>query len=1339
MNCNSFNIKTLSLSSAFLLAIVSATIAAPPPNDNCSTPTAISGNGSFPFDLTQATFSAEGQDWCWGQGGGISFSNDVWFCWTPPCSGMAQIQTCGQTNVDTRISWYRNCVCPTPPPSQPPFCCDDDGCGLQSFINCEVECGVPVLIRLGCKPGTTPGTGNLLITCTGTSCDACDDCCGRRPEFVSRPTPGGSGFTGGVAVMTQESGIANRVLDLVDISSQPPVGTMTNWNTTFYTPTALQDWTQTNLGTVFGVTLDDQGNIYVAHTSVYGDFLNGPTDAIGTIAGGAAGAIYKIDTNTGIPSTFAVLPNAFITGCFNPPDCYPGLGNICFSCPYKNLYVSNHEDGRIYRLDTAGNILSTWRHSTGTVLPGLPPPDPNGFSPLTPHPTTLRGQRVWAVRTNGGRLYYSVWREDGGRPSVPLSNEVWSVKLFPNGDFIAGSETLEITVPVWSNQFSNPVSDISFKPGSCCMLLAERTMSDDTTSYAHQSRFLEYCKAGNVWTPSGVTFQTGAPAPAPPAPDSSAGGCDYDFATGAGVNVNVWVTSDYMKYPPLLPFGNEVLYGLGGMQYTGTNPYSNGIMIDSNQMTTAHNKFLQGDVEITCPIPNPPPCALNPATGQCENSCPTPGTICGPVEVVRTIDGFYLITRCDCGQDGHCRMVYNGPDLPPVCVDPCPVPPGGICAPKTRTNLDGTTTFTCGCQDDPPQCQPISYCNPDQPGTCLPACAGPCPTGLPCTPVEIREYPPGSGNFSITQCDCNAPPCHPIVVGGHVRCTGECPGPDGGLCKVEATMEPEVVGGPPPGVLYRCKCECKYPPQNMVDWWPMNGTTPVKDRANLLNHGNPAGGVSVGGGCVGQGLTFNGTNGVVTVPNAIATADINFGLGDFTLEGWVKTTVQGYQPMLDKRAGGFPNVAGYAFFLWTGGNIGFQMGSPPFANFFTSGFNVQDGQCHHVAAVVKRGSPNQIRLYVDGVFQSFTNSTVTGSVNNTANLLFGREYIFSGGGTPLFFNGVLDEWEFFRRALTNQEILDLYNARNFGKCCDVCYASPVVFCRNQSVKKLCFDICNNCDTAATYSWNLAGPLGGPGCSATGPITFSPSSGTTGILKPGQCKTICVNVSLPTGMPVPPPIVTACYQLSVTNLTTGKQFACTNTVTRSRSLCIECFPPCDVPIVISGTTRDFTMMVTNEANPTGDVNYQWTVRYPNSDHAPDIQAVSLNMLPPGEPVIGTLSIAPGTSAPVSVSVTVLESEPFQPIEIKLEADTDGDAVPDPVDVIPIRAVECAAASGGDMNEDGLTTTDDITAFARALVGIPLDVYDVLLADVNCDGHANGLDVQPFVNLLLSSGP
>lgn len=1312
------------------IAIAStAALAAPPVNDNASTPTAISGTGLFNFDLTQATTSAEGQDWC----GGVA--NDIWFCWTPTCSGMATIQTCGLTNVNTKIFYYIGCGVPSLPPSPSPFCCDDDGCGNpQSSVVCETYCGQPMMIRIGCKPGTPPGTGQFSITCNGNPCQTCEDCCGKKPKFLSQTV---GGFTGGAAVLTQQAGINNRVVDYIDISSQPPTGSMVNWYAPFFTPSGPQDWSQSNLGTVFGVTLDDLGNTYLAHASCYGNPSMGPGDAVGTITGGAAGAIYKIDTNTGIPSVFAVLPNALITGCTTAPDCYPGLGNICFSCQHQMLYVTNHEDGRIYRLNMSGVVQSTWRHSTGTMLVGAPPPDPNGFSPLTPHPGTGRGQRVWAVRVGRGRLYYSVWREDSGRPSGTFANEIWSVNLFPNGEFWTGTEQLELVMPGFNAQgFSNPVSDISFRPNTCCMLLAERTMLDDTTSYAHSSRLLEYCKVNNTWVPSGSNFTVGNPS----IPDSAAGGCDYDFATGAGINVNVWATGDAIKFantPPPDPF----IYGLGGMTFAGTNPYTNGLMIDSNQSTGSVDKFQQGDVEITCPEPVVPTCSYDPLTRQCTQ-CPTPGTVCGPTKVIKNAVGQYEIAECDCLPDGHCRIQYNGPDVPPTCIDPCPVPPGGTCAPNTQSNADGTVAFTCGCVQDPPFCQVVNIPDPTNPGATTSACAGPCPNGTPCTPIEIREFPAGSGNFTVTQCSCDPQPCHPRVVEGHVVCEGTCPTPIGGMCNVVAIPEPPNPDGTPGGILYHCICDCKKPPQNMVDWWPMNALSPVKDRVNWLNNGTPIGGVSVAtaaNSCVGQGMVFNGSNGYVTVPNAGASsADINFGVGNFTLEGWVKTNVQGYQPVVDKRGGVFPNVVGYAFFLWSGGQIGFQMGSPPFANFFTSGFNVSDGQCHHIAAVVKRGNPNQIRLYVDGVFQSFTNSTVVGSVNNTVPLLFGREYVFSGG-SPVHFNGLLDDWEFYKRALTDQEIKDLYNARTFGKCCDTCYTPAVVFCANENSKKVCIQICNYCDQDASFNWSLSGPTGGPGCAATGPMTFTPSSGSTGPVPPGQCRTICVNLTLPAGIPIPPPIVTGCYQLAVTNTTTGRQFTCSNTVSRTRDLCFLCNPPCPIPVVVTGTTRDFSMAVTNQSSSASStVDYRWTVRYPNSENAPDAQAVSLNGLPPGEPVIGTLSLAPGGTTQLPIAVTVLENEQFQPIEIKLEADTDGDGVPDPVEAISVKTSNCAVGVVGDMNEDGATTSADVPSFVAALRGTPAKVYDVVLADTNCDGVLNGKDIQLMVNALLT-GP
>lgn len=758
-------IDRLSLFAAIIAIAASSTQLSA--GDNCATPTTISGSGPFPFNLSGATFSGEGQDHCVVPPATHAFDNDEWFCWTADCTGLVAVSTCGQT-IGTKVAMYINgCACPTPPPSQPPLCCNADmnsPCSGQPLFTCEVVCGQQYLFRIGKEPGSPPDSGTFTLNCQGTPCaNECDNCCGKRPNFITN-----AGFVAGVAAVTQQEGINNRVIDFINIGApQPPTGSNVNWFAPFYTPTAVQDWTRVNLGTVFGVTLNNLGDVFVAHTSVYGDFINGPGDSIGTIAGGAAGAIYKINSNTGVPFVFAVLPNAQIIGC-SGTDCWPGLGNICYSCTHDSFYVSNHEDGRIYRLDPSGTVQQTWKHSTGTLMNGggLDPNDTNGFSPLGPHATTQRGQRVWAVRTNADRLYYSVWREDGGRPDAVRSNEIWSIGLFPNGGFIPGTEQLEITMPVYSGNYSNPVADISFRPNTCCMLLAERTMQDDTNSNAHQSRLLEYCRSGTTWSPSSNVFFPGDPIY--PALNSSAGGCDYDFHTGAGINVNVWATSDAIKVPPSPPGVDPWIYGIGGMPITGGNPYSSGLMIDSNQFTANHDKFLQGSVQITCPAPNPPICEpLADGTGCQQVQCDSPVLEeCQPKCILVGKDGVTRISECDCDPVDQCHAVFVPGSMVPECTGICPQ--GQVCIQRVNPRPDGTE-YCCECVDDPPECVPASDGQ-----SCVPyVCED--PAAEACKPRCVRMD--NHGGISIINCDCRGiDECHAVWDAGTTPyCAGGCP------------------------------------------------------------------------------------------------------------------------------------------------------------------------------------------------------------------------------------------------------------------------------------------------------------------------------------------------------------------------------------------------------------------------------------------------------------------------------------------------------------------------------------------------------------------------------------
>lgn len=621
MFSDKFRLGGLRPSLVFALAagFVSAASAVPPPNDDCSTPDPISGTGFFPFDNCEATTGTEGQNnvGCSATGDDTIYF-DLWYCWTAPFTGVATVSTCTLTTADTKIAVYDGCGCPIA--GIGPIACDDNGCDLQSTVTFDVQCGRQYMIQIGSGVDLC-WQGEFLIDGQGEPCPPesdCTDCCGSAPRFT--------GFPGTVAVMTLQPRPGFAAVEVIDISNQGTAPLGSNWwAAPFYSYANSTNWTQAELGTVFGVSVDGQGNIYVAHTAIYGNTNNTcggfivPGDALGSLSantanpGGQPGAIYKIDTNTGNAAFLTALPNfsdpAYVGGNYdlNGPgaESYPGLGNISYDCTTDNLYVSNFEDGRIYRLGTDGTARSTFTHSTGTVTSGgAPDPgDAPGWIPRDRDPNTGRGQRVWAVQPHEGRLYYSVWREDNCRPDDSAGNEIWSIDLVDTGanagEFIAGTEQLEIPMTLYPYSgsgvtgVSNPVSDLSFSP-DCCMLVGERSMSNDTLSDAHESRLLEFCfdAAAASWAPSPNLFGPGDPG----APNSCAGGVDYDFNT-FGTVANVWSTGDYISGPP------NYVYGIVGHPFTGgfSGPGS-GIMIDADQDLLSHDKWSIGSVEITCPL-----------------------------------------------------------------------------------------------------------------------------------------------------------------------------------------------------------------------------------------------------------------------------------------------------------------------------------------------------------------------------------------------------------------------------------------------------------------------------------------------------------------------------------------------------------------------------------------------------------------------------------------------------------------------------------------------------------------------------------------------------------------
>lgn len=354
------------------------------------------------------------------------------------------------------------------------------------------------------------------------------------------------------------------VLGVIDVRNPPPALVGENWPAPMY---HHPRWTVHELGEVFGVTLDPWGNIYVASTIVYGNRFLSPS----------SGKIFRLDAATGDPSLFATLPNSGI-----------GLGNLCYDRWHNRIFVTNFEDGTIYRLSQAGAVLDSYD-----------PLDPDdgrpGLAPL--------GERLWGVGVYKDRLYYSVWGEECNHQlrSELYDVEIRSVGLDGDGAILPATDRREIRPPSLNTMTacSSPVSDITFS-GTGTMLVAERSMGIDVSPNAHVSRVLEYTPLSSGWSDPRI-YRIGEYFNG----DNSAGGADYAYGgfdpiTGAltGCEETFWASGDALRYDLRDEF---FVYGIARVRVgvdNSTTSATTSHYIDLNGVTNVSDKTQIGDVAV---------------------------------------------------------------------------------------------------------------------------------------------------------------------------------------------------------------------------------------------------------------------------------------------------------------------------------------------------------------------------------------------------------------------------------------------------------------------------------------------------------------------------------------------------------------------------------------------------------------------------------------------------------------------------------------------------------------------------------------------------------------------
>jgi hypothetical protein len=220
---------------------------------------------------------------------------------------------------------------------------------------------------------------------------------------------------------------------------------------------------------------------------------------------------------------------------------------------------------------------------------------------------------------------------------------------------------------------------------------------------------------------------------------------------------------------------------------------------------------------------------------------------------------------------------------------------------------------------------------------------------------------------------------------------------------------------------------CVTSPSGMVSWWPGD------DNANDIQDGNNGtlqGATTFAPGEVQQAFSFNGVDAYIDVPqnnNLNPTAP-------FTVDAWVKADPSQSFPqvLIVDKSHGFTDSTGWLMQTNPDGTacFGYGLGGGGTTNFIIvcTQASILDGQWHHLAGV---WTGTEIQMYEDAALENAVSST-SAPVNNTRNVHIGTAW---GGGTPTrFFRGLVDEVEYFNRALSQPEIQSLVNAGSAGKC-----------------------------------------------------------------------------------------------------------------------------------------------------------------------------------------------------------------------------------------------------------------------------------------------------------------
>ena len=208
--------------------------------------------------------------------------------------------------------------------------------------------------------------------------------------------------------------------------------------------------------------------------------------------------------------------------------------------------------------------------------------------------------------------------------------------------------------------------------------------------------------------------------------------------------------------------------------------------------------------------------------------------------------------------------------------------------------------------------------------------------------------------------------------------------------------------------------------KGLVSYWSMrNSGTTVFDEWGT-NSGTATNGpvFAVSNGLVQTGGFFDGSDDYIEVAHA---ASLNFGTSDFTVSFWILKSTNGNQEVIGKGVSDENLNARFCVRVSSVPQMDLSDGTTRLILSATQ--TVNSASWRHIVTVYDRGANGSI--YIDGALAlSQSIAAVTGSINNTAALRMGRRGETLYGA--LSYLGLLDEVRIYNRALTSDEIKQLY-------------------------------------------------------------------------------------------------------------------------------------------------------------------------------------------------------------------------------------------------------------------------------------------------------------------------